>query len=61
MISGLRGLDEELATLPLRECWIPCTMDVCRWWPYDDDDDDDDEFLGSMKRSRTPPRARPAR
>lgn len=36
MISGLSGLDEVLAWLPFLECCIPCTMEVCLWWPYED-------------------------
>lgn len=35
---GLSGLVAgELTKLVLRECWMPCTMDVWRWWPYESD------------------------
>lgn len=33
IICGLRGLEEVLATLPFRECCMPCTMEVWRWCP----------------------------
>lgn len=34
MICGLSGLEVALARLPFLECCMPCTIDVCRWWPY---------------------------
>lgn len=35
IVCGLNGLEEALATLPSRECCIPCTIEVCLWCPYD--------------------------
>ena len=29
IICGLRGLVAVLARLPFRECWMPCTIEVC--------------------------------
>ena len=50
IMRGLSGLLHELARLPLRECWIPWTIDVWRWWPYGV------ALPGSMIRSRMPGR-----
>lgn len=36
ILCGLSGLPfVELSRLAFRECCTPCTMDVCRWCPYD--------------------------
>lgn len=36
ILPGLNGLEfVEPAKLGLRECWTPCTIDICLWCPYD--------------------------
>lgn len=54
MSSGLKGLAEafEPAILGLRECCMPWTIEVWRWWPY--------ELDGRLSNPTSYPAGRPA-